>query len=117
MTMAVQVQEAVRTGAPLLLIDEDRAAANLLVASCLQEADVTPLATLLATRRDALGGCAFVFAASSLDPLIAQADRILLLSGHQAGAVSPAAFRGRYLEHLESLIRQVRNGGRIDRKR
>jgi predicted ABC-class ATPase len=110
MTMAVQVQEAVRTGAPLLLIDEDRAAANLLVASCLQEADVTPLAALLATQRDALGGCAFVFAASSLDPLIAQADRILLLSGHRAGAISPAAFRARYLQYLEGQMKQVREG-------
>ncbi|WP_298666558.1 P-loop domain-containing protein, partial [uncultured Methanofollis sp.] len=107
MTMAVQVQEAVRTGAPLLLIDEDRAAANLLVASCLQDVDVTPLAALLATQRNALGECALIFAASSLDPLIAQADRILLLSGHRAGAISPAAFRARYLRYLEGQMRQV----------
>lgn len=107
MTMAVQVQEAVRRSAPLILIDEDRAAANLLVASCLQEADVTPLATLLARRRDALGGCAFVFAASSLDPLIAQADRILLLSGHRAGAISQTAFRERYREYLGEQMKEV----------
>jgi predicted ABC-class ATPase len=116
MTMAVQVQEAVRTDAPLLLIDEDRAAANLLVASCLQEADVTPLATLLATRRDALGGCAFVFAASSLDSLIAQADRILTLSGHRAGAVSPAAFRARYLRYLEVQMKQMRSEGNGEKR-
>ncbi|WP_342679218.1 P-loop domain-containing protein [Methanofollis sp. UBA420] len=117
MTMAVQVQEAVRTGAPLLLIDEDRAAANLLVASCLQEADVTPLATLLATRRDALGECAFVFAASSLDSLIARADRILLLSGHTAGAVSPAAFRARYLRYLKGQMKQVGEGETEEKRR
>jgi uncharacterized protein len=36
MTMACQVQEAIARGAPLLIIDEDRAAPNLLVRSCLQ---------------------------------------------------------------------------------
>lgn len=116
MTMAVQVQDAVRRGAPLVLIDEDRAAANLLVASCLQEADVTPLATLLAKWRSSLGGCAFVFAVSSLDPLIAQADRILLLSGHRAGAVSPAAFRKLYREYLGEQMKAVQDGGDGERK-
>ncbi|MBP2146420.1 putative ABC-class ATPase [Methanofollis sp. W23] len=111
MTMAMQFAAAIREEAPLIVVDEDRAAANLLVASCLQEEDVTPLARILAGDREVLGDATLVIASSSLDPLIAQADRILVLRGHQAGAVSKSAFRRAYLEHLEGLMRQVEGEG------
>jgi len=113
MTMAVQVAAAVREGAPLLLIDEDRAAANLLVRSTLQEEDVTPLSEILTERPEALRSTACVVAASSLDPLIARADRILVLRGHCAGAISVAAFRVAYLDYLEQCARMTKRG--IDR--
>lgn len=108
MTMAVQVGAAVREGAPLLLIDEDRAAANLLVRSTLQEEDVTPLAEVLAERPEALGETACIVATSSLDPLIARADRILVLRGHRADAIAPAAFRAAYLDYLERCARAAK---------
>lgn len=108
MTMAVQVGTAVREEAPLLLIDEDRAAANLLVRSTLQEEDVTPLAEILAERQEALGSTACIVATSSLDPLIARADRIMVLRGHGAGAITPAAFRAAYLEYLEQCARMAK---------
>ncbi|HOI58586.1 MULTISPECIES: P-loop domain-containing protein [unclassified Methanoculleus] len=55
LVMAEEFQAAVRAAAPLLILDEDRSATNLLVPGCLQSGEVTPLATLLATRREALG--------------------------------------------------------------
>ncbi|QSZ68422.1 hypothetical protein RJ40_09315 [Methanofollis aquaemaris] len=110
MTMAMQFAAAIREEAPLIVVDEDRAAANLLVTSCLQEEDVTPLAGLLAGNRAALGDAALVIASSSLDPLIAQADRILVLRGHRADMIHPERFRETYREHLQALIRQMEGG-------
>lgn len=110
MTMAMQFAAAIREEAPLIVVDEDRGAANLLVSSCLQEEDVTPLAGILAEDREVLGDATLVIASSSLDPLIAQADRILVLRGHRAGAVSKSAFRKAYLEHLKRLVEQVKDG-------
>ncbi|TAJ43552.1 P-loop domain-containing protein [Methanofollis fontis] len=107
MTMAMQVGRAVREEAPLLLIDEDRAAANLLVHSTLQEEDVTPLSEILSGQRHILGNTTLVLAASSLDPLIAQSDRILVLRGHRADAISPALFRGMYRDHLNRCLRLI----------
>lgn len=53
--MAQKIQAALRAAAPLLILDEDRSATNLLVPGCLQSGEVTPLSTLLATRREAFG--------------------------------------------------------------
>ncbi|MDK2973643.1 MAG: hypothetical protein PWP08_14 [Methanofollis sp.] len=110
MTMAVQICTAVREEAPLLLIDEDRGAANLLVRSTLQEEDVTPLSEILAERPEALGDTACVVATSSLDTLIARADRILVLRGHSAGAISAEAFRAAYLTYLKRCAQMTKNG-------
>ncbi|MDV2480469.1 hypothetical protein F8E02_00290 [Methanoculleus sp. Wushi-C6] len=104
LVMAQEFQAAVRASAPLLLLDEDRSATNLLVPGCLQSGEVTPLATLLATRREALGETALLFAASSLDILIAQADRILLLAGHEARALD----RGEFRRRLDVYLAEVR---------
>lgn len=116
LVMAEKIQAALRAAAPLLIIDEDRAATNLLVPGCLQSGEVTPLSTLLATRRQAVGETTILFAASSLDILIAQADRILLLSGHEAQALDPLEFRRRLESHLdrvrELLAARERPGGR-----
>lgn len=108
LVMAHEIQTALRVGAPILILDEDRAATNLLVPGCLQGDEVTPLATLLATRREVFGETTILFAASSLDILIAQADRIMQLSDHETRALDRFEFRrrlDRYLagvrEHLE----------------
>ncbi len=93
MTMAHQIQNAVARHAPLLIIDEDRAAPNLLVKSCLQKEEVTPLAEILSRERGLIGHTALVFAACAMDTLIAQADRILVLDRHVAKGIDPPEFR------------------------
>ncbi|HOI12663.1 MAG TPA: ABC-ATPase domain-containing protein [Methanoculleus sp.] len=55
LVMAQKIQAVLRAAAPLLILDEDRSATNLLVPGCLQSGEVTPLSTLLATRREAFG--------------------------------------------------------------
>jgi uncharacterized protein len=107
MVMAAQVQEAVRMQAPLLMIDEDRAAANLLVRSVVQREDITPLSEILAEEREKMGDTALLFAAGALDLLTAQADRILLLSGHTAKAVDKREFRHKICEHLERTLQNL----------
>jgi predicted ABC-class ATPase len=93
MVMAQQVQDAIRRRSPLLIIDEDRAAPNLLVKSCLQQEEINPLSEILARNRGRLGGTALVFAACAMDTLIAQADRIMVLDRHVAGAIDRKEFR------------------------
>lgn len=105
MTMAYQVQNAITCHAPLLIIDEDRAAPNLLVHSCLQKEEITPLAELLAHQRERLGGTALVFAACAMDTLIAEADRIMVLDRHEASAIDPRSFR----RMLAGLLRDTAN--------
>jgi len=103
LVMAHEIQTALSAAVPLLILDEDRAATNLLVPGCLQGDGVTPLSTLLATRREALGETALLFAASSLDVLIAQADRILTLRDHAALSIDPGEFRRRLDRHLAEV--------------
>lgn len=95
MTMAHQVQAAIARRAPLLIIDEDRAAPNLLVKSCLQKEEITPLSEILGRQREKMGDTALVFAACAMDTLIARADRIMVLDRHEASAIDPAEFRQR----------------------
>jgi predicted ABC-class ATPase len=108
MGMACQVQEAVRKGAPVLVIDEDRAAPNLLVRSCIQSAEITPLSEIIARQRALLGDTALVLAACAMDTLVAEADRIMLLEQHEARAVDPAAFRTMVRESLLRTAEQIR---------
>ncbi|NLA39673.1 MAG: hypothetical protein GX882_09950 [Methanomicrobiales archaeon] len=105
LVMAHEIQTALRVGSPLIILDEDRAATNLLVPGCLQGDEVTPLATLLATRREAFGETTILFAASSLDILTAEADRIMQLSGHEARALDRDEFRRR-LDHYLAGVRE-----------
>ncbi len=111
LVMAHEIQTALRARAPLLILDEDRAATNLLVPGCLQGDEVTPLATLLATRREALGETTILFAASSLDVLIAQADRIMRLSDHETGALDRREFRRRLDHYLAGVREHLAEGG------
>lgn len=111
MTMAYQVQRAVERLTPLLVIDEDRAAPNLLVRSCLQTGEVTPLSEILCHDRGKMGETALIFAACAMDTLAAQADRIMVLDRHVAQAVDRDAFRERVAASLEKMagdLRQVR---------
>lgn len=108
MNMAYQVQRAVGRGCPLLIIDEDRAAPNLLVRSCLQTHEITPLSEILCHDRGKMGATALIFAACAMDMLVAQADRIMLLDGHIANAVDREAFRKRVAESLEKMAGDLR---------
>ena len=110
MSMAAQVQDAVAREAPLLIIDEDRSAANLLTRSCLQGDEVTPLAEILSGERGKMGATALVFAACAADTLIAQADRIMVLNGHVAAAIDRGAFRARVAASLEKAARDILQG-------
>lgn len=103
MSMAQQVQAAITRRSPLLIIDEDRAAPNLLVKSCLQKEEITPLSEILAHRRKMMGDTALVFAACAMDTLIAQADRIMVLDRHVASAIEPQEFRHR----MAALLRKT----------
>jgi len=108
MTMAHQIQKAIVQGAPLLVIDEDRAAPNLLVRSSLQAGEITPLSEILAYDRGKMEETALVFAACAMDTLIAQADRILLLDQHVAFAIDRKEFRHRLAESLEKTAKEIR---------
>jgi len=110
MNMAFQVQRAIWRGAPILIIDEDRAAPNLLVRSCLQTGDITPLSEILARDRGKMGETALVFAACAMDTLVAQADRIMVLDRHVAYAVDRTVFRKKVAEFLEKNASDLREG-------
>jgi len=103
MTMASQVQRAFSRRAPILIIDEDRSAPNLLMKSCLQSEDVTPLAELLARGRLRNGSTTLLFAACSADTLIARADRIMVLDRHVAGAID----REQFISLLKASLRMT----------
>jgi predicted ABC-class ATPase len=107
MTMAHQVQAAIVRGAPILIIDEDRAAPNLLVRSCLQTGEITPLSEILAHNRGKMGETALVFAACAMDTLVAQADRIMVLDRHVASAINREVFRHRVAESLGKMARDL----------
>ncbi len=103
-SMAEEIGRAVRRQAPLLAFDEDRSAVNLLVPSCLSAPGVIPLSTLLAIRRERLGGTTVVFTAGALDLLTAEADRILVLEGFRANAIDRSAFRKRLVTSLRPVL-------------
>jgi predicted ABC-class ATPase len=107
MTMAYQVQRAVGRGCPLLIIDEDRAAPNLLVGSALQKEDITPLSAILCHDRGRMKETALVFAACAMDTLVAQADRIMVLDRHVARAIDREEFRERVALSLERMARDL----------
>jgi len=108
MNMAHQVQRAVERQVPLLIIDEDRAAPNLLVRSCLQTGEITPLSEILARDRGKMGETALLFAACAMDTLVAQADRIMVLDRHVAFAVDRELFRERVAASLERMAGDLR---------
>jgi len=113
--MAHMIEAALRKEVPMLLFDEDRAATNLLVPGCFQTGEVTPLSTLLACHREVFGDTAVIFAASSLDILIAQADRILVFDRHQAGSISRREFREKLIQYLREVEAGIRGESRSRR--
>ncbi|MDI9633477.1 MAG: ABC-ATPase domain-containing protein [Methanolinea sp.] len=114
-SMAYQVQRAISRGCPLLLVDEDRSAPNLLVRSALQGDGVTPLSEIVSRHRGRLGDTALVIAACAMDTLVAHADRIMVLEGHAARAVDRERFRREVALALERAAAELRGGPRVAR--
>jgi hypothetical protein len=110
MSMAYQVQRAVDRGCPLLIIDEDRAAPNLLVRSSLQGEEVTPLSEILCHDRGRMKETTLVFAACAMDTLVAQADRIMVLERHVAHAIDRKEFREKVAAALERMAGHLKEG-------
>jgi hypothetical protein len=108
MNMAHQVQRAIERHTPILIIDEDRAAPNLLVRSCLQTGEIMPLSEILCHDRGKMGETALIFAACAMDTLVAQADRIMGLDRHVAYAVVREIFRDRVAASLERMAGDLR---------
>jgi len=107
MVMAAQFQEAVRRNASLIVIDEDKSATNLLVPNCMQSDEVTPLSQICRNGRERLGNSSIVFAAATMDILVAEADRIMEFREHVATGVGRDEFRRMLKKHLESVIRDL----------
>jgi len=103
MVMAAKIQRAVSGKIPLLLIDEDRSASNLLVPCSMQSAEVTPLSTIISQNREDLEGMTLIVAAGTMDFLTAQADRIFALEDHAVHFIDRAQFRSRLKHHLNQM--------------
>lgn len=107
MVMAAQFQEAVRKKASLIVVDEDRSATNLLVPNCMQSDEITPLSAICRKQREKLGDSSVLFAAATMDVLIAEADRIMEFREHVATGIGRDEFRRMLKKHLESVIRDL----------
>lgn len=91
----------------MIVIDEDRSVTNLLVPNCLQGENVTPLSVICRERRDELGDCAVLFAAATMDLLVAEADRIMEFRDHNAKMIDRNEFRRLLKIHLESVLENL----------
>ena len=107
MVMAARFQEAVRINASLIVVDEDRSATNLLVPNCMQSEAVIPLSVICRKQRGKLKNSSVMFAAATMDILVAEADRIMEFQDHVAVGVMRDEFRSRLKRHLESVIRDL----------
>ncbi|MGC9436024.1 MAG: P-loop domain-containing protein [Methanomicrobiales archaeon] len=110
MVMAARIQDLIGRKCPLLLIDEDSAATNLLVPCATQITGVTPLADIIARHRHLLGGTAVVAASGTMDYLAARADRILALDGHRVTCIDRVAFCDRLRDHYRRMADSLGEG-------
>ena len=102
-SMAFRISDALRREAPYIVIDEDRAAQNLMVPCYMSSADVRSLAALLAGDRGWLMDTSFIIAGSGMELLIAQADRIVRLCQHQPHALSVPEYRNGLYAYYEKM--------------
>ena len=100
MVMAAGFSEALSKQSPYILFDEDRSATNLLVPNCIQCEDVSTLTDLLRERRDIFSGTSLIFAAATMDLLIAHSDRIMRLNNHRADGITADDYRQRLYRHM-----------------
>lgn len=103
MIMAARIQRAIKRESPLLLIDEDRSATNLLVPCSTQSDGVIPFSTVISQNRGCLKGMTVIIAAGTMDFLTAQADRIFALESHEVRFIERVQFRRRLRDHLNQM--------------
>jgi len=106
-SMAYRISDALRREAPYIVIDEDRAAQNLMVPCYMSHSKIRSLAFLLAEDRTVFGDTSFIIAGSGMELLIAQADRILRLCQHQPYALSVPKYREGLYEFYEKMAGMV----------
>jgi predicted ABC-class ATPase len=105
--MASRISDALRRSVPYIIIDEDRAAQNLMVPCYMSSCTVRSLAHLFAQDRRTCGETTFIIAGSGMELLIAQADRILMLQSHTPHAISGDTYRAglhRHYLHMAQII-------------
>ena len=106
-SMASRISDALRKRSPYIIIDEDRAAQNLMVPCYMSSSKVRSLATLIREDREWLFGSTLIIAGSGMELLVAQADRIVRLCNHEAKAQSVTLYRDGLQKHYESLQAMV----------
>jgi len=102
-SMAYRISDAIRRRAPYIIIDEDRAAQNLMVPCYMSSSEIRSLGSLLAGARGWCNGTTFIIAGSGMELLIAQADRIVRLCQHAPRAISVDRYRAGLKSHYEKM--------------
>ncbi|HOJ95226.1 MAG TPA: ABC-ATPase domain-containing protein [Methanospirillum sp.] len=108
-SMAYRISDAIRRATPYIVIDEDRAAQNLMVPCYMSSSDVRSLASLLAEAREWCNGTTFIIAGSGMELLIAQADRIIRLCQHTPRALSVDTYRAGLTDYYQKIERLIPN--------
>ncbi|EHQ36895.1 ABC transporter, ATPase [Methanoplanus limicola DSM 2279] len=109
MVMAAGFSEALSKQSPYILFDEDRSATNLLVPNCIQCEDVSTLTDLLRERREIFSGTSLIFAAATMDLLIAHSDRIMRFNNHRADGILVDEYRKRLHRHMTEIASSLIN--------
>lgn len=106
-SMAYRISDAIRRGASYIVIDEDRAAQNLMVPCYMSSSEIRSLGSLFAGARGWCNGTTFIIAGSGMELLIAQADRIVRLCQHQPHTLSVTEYRNGLYAFYEKMTGMV----------
>ncbi|WP_456418769.1 P-loop domain-containing protein [Methanocaldococcus infernus] len=109
MTMAYQIQKAIKLKKKLVLIDEDNSAVNLLVEGLLNKKfeGVKPLSYIIRKEREKLGETGFIIVTSSLDLLTALGDRVMIIENHRAYYLNLEEFRKELSNYYKKLAEEI----------
>ncbi|NLV27087.1 MAG: hypothetical protein GXY48_07970 [Methanomicrobiales archaeon] len=106
-SMASRISGALRKKSPYIIIDEDRSAQNLMVPCYMSSSEIHALATLVRNSRELLSDTSLILAGSGMELLIAQADRIIRFSNHEAQALSVTMYREGLSRHYDLLRKMI----------
>lgn len=110
-SMASRISDAIRKYASYIVIDEDRAAQNLMVPCYMSSPGIRSLAYLVREDREWLKNTTLIIAGSGMELLIAQADRIIRLHNHEVKPQSISLYREglhQYYEMVQTLVPEKR---------